>query len=408
LASCASPSSGVDGGGPDAPPDIPTDQPLDVSMDSPTDALGDVGPSDGPFDALVDAPTDVPVDVPADVPVDAPADAPADAPVDMGPDLIVVDAGVQEGEFLALTYNVAGLPEQITGLDPLTRMPLISPLLNDYDLVLTQEDWQSPVPNPLCTSPAFCIRVYHEILDDSVTHAYVSISEPVPLGSDAVANARVHCLAANTNLPNDVTALVSDGLNEFSRIAFDPASTIHVHWVDAYGDDSLGAGDCLATKGFTVTTHTLAPGVEVDVYNLHGEAGRSSFDLPLMRANFEQTLATFINQPSRAGRAIILGGDTNLHTERSISPSNPDRQIWQNFLAATGITDVCNTAATGVSCGLSRDGNIIDKFAFRSSASLEITPLSHSFETQKFRYAGGALYLSDHDPVAVRFHWTTR
>ena len=44
-------------------------------------------------------------------------------------------------EFLALTYNVAGLPEPLTSSpNPLARMPIIGQLLNDYDLTLLQED----------------------------------------------------------------------------------------------------------------------------------------------------------------------------------------------------------------------------------------------------------------------------
>ena len=45
------------------------------------------------------------------------------------------------GSFTALSYNVAGLPEQISGSSPSTNSPHISPLLNGYDLVLLQEDW---------------------------------------------------------------------------------------------------------------------------------------------------------------------------------------------------------------------------------------------------------------------------
>jgi hypothetical protein len=298
------------------------------------------------------------------------------------------------GEFLALTYNVAGLPEALTGSpNPLARMPLISALLNDYDLVLTQEDWQTPDPNPLAPT-----RVYHELLDDQVTHPYRSIPAPLPLGADPA-----HW-PATANRPA-VQALVSDGLNEFSRVFFDAQATVHVTWTDCYGDATTGAGDCLATKGFTLQTHVLSPGVELDVYNLHGEAGRGAQDLPLMRSDFEQ-LAAFINQPARAGRAIILGGDTNLHTERASSASNPDREIWQTFRDATGITDVCDTAVTAITCSPDGDGGLIDKFAYRSSSTLLIEPVSHSYETAKFTYSAGSL--SDHDPLAVRFRWSIR
>jgi hypothetical protein len=288
------------------------------------------------------------------------------------------------GKFSALTYNVAGLPEGITGSpNPLARMPLIGQLFNDYDLVLTQEDWETPEANPLAPQ-----RVYHELIAAEAAHQYRSIPMLVPLGMDPT-----HW-PANANRP-EILALLSDGLNEFSEIEFDPQTTVHVIWNDCYGDFTVGAGDCLATKGFSVTTHVLAPGAEVDVYNLHGEAGRSEFDIPLLQNNFEQQLADYVSDPARAGRAVILGGDTNLHTDRS-----PDGEAWRTFLTRTGLSDVCDTVA----CGAEADQ--IDKFAYRSSSAVEIVPETHVFETQKFSYEGGDL--SDHPPLNVRFRWTKR
>lgn len=264
-------------------------------------------------------------------------------------DASVLDAATS-GEFLALTYNVAGLPEALTGSpNPLTRMPLISPLLNDYDLVLVQEDWLTPDPNPLAPT-----RVYHELLDDSVTHPYRSIPMPVPLDSD----------------PTRTTALVSDGLNEFSRIFFNPARVEHVRWTECFGDAQTGAGDCLATKGFTLTVHSLARGITVDVYNLHGEAGRTTEDLRLMQQDFETELSAYVNAHS-AGHAIILGGDTNLHTDRT-----PDGPIWQAFKVATGLVDVCDTIACGA------DADQIDKFAYRSSKELSDRAIEPRFRQE--------------------------
>jgi hypothetical protein len=40
-----------------------------------------------------------------------------------------------------LSYNVAGLPEGISSSHPEHNSPLISPLLNDYDIALLQEDF---------------------------------------------------------------------------------------------------------------------------------------------------------------------------------------------------------------------------------------------------------------------------
>jgi hypothetical protein len=282
------------------------------------------------------------------------------------------DAAATTGEFLALTYNVAGLPEIFSSSpNPLARMPLISELLNGYDLVLTQEDWLTPEPNPGAPN-----RGYHEILEDKVTHRYRSIPMPIPYGTD----------------PLRPTALLSDGLNEFSRLYFNMYTVEHVRWKECFGGLTTGASDCLALKGFTRTVHKLAEGVEIDVYNLHGEAGSDPQDIPLKQQDFETELADYINTHS-AGRAVILGGDTNLHTD-----GPPSNAVWQNFRTKTGIKDVCETVACGA------DEHQIDKFAYRSSSTVVIEPLSHKFDRAKFSYDGGAL--SDHDALEVRFRWS--
>jgi endonuclease/exonuclease/phosphatase (EEP) superfamily protein YafD len=156
-----------------------------------------------------------------------------------------------------------------------------------------------------------------------------------------------------------------------------------------------GATDCAAQKGFSVARTALAPGVLVDVYNLHGEAGNREPSKAASRAGFEQ-LATYILEHS-AGHAVILGGDTNLHTDRPDRPFDAD--TWAEFLTATGLADVCGT----VDCGT--DAGAIDKFAFRSAERLEIIPESHTFERTKFIRESDDAPLSDHDALAVTFGW---
>ena len=158
------------------------------------------------------------------------------------------------GEFLALSYNVAGLPDSLSGSIPSLYTPIISPLLNGYDLVLVQESWQTPDPNPL--DP---LRVYHELLVADADHPYKSDPAPAPLGTD----------------PNRPSALVSDGLNRFSQFPFDPV--IREAWEGCFGEFDNGA-DCLAQKGFSVARTTLAAGVTLDIYNLHMEAGNGPED----------------------------------------------------------------------------------------------------------------------------------
>lgn len=284
------------------------------------------------------------------------------------------------GELTLLSYNVAGLPEVLSGSEPETNMPLIGPLLNDYDLVLLQETWKTPDPNPLAP-----LRVYHEELESRVDFEHRSESAPLPMGSD----------------PTRPEAILADGLNQFSRFPFD--DVVRQRWEGCFGgaDTSQGgAGDCLSQKGFMVTTTTLADGVEVDVYDLHAEAGSTAEDQSLQADDFDQ-LAAFIEQHSE-GRPVLLAGDTNLHTDEAPDPDHPegdgDAAIWDRFLERTGLTDVCAV----VGCD---DPGAIDKAAFRSDAGVTLEPQGHRFETDVFVRDDGA-DLSDHHALAVPFTWS--
>jgi hypothetical protein len=275
------------------------------------------------------------------------------------------------GRFSALTYNVAGLPAGLSGSEPDVNTELISPLLNPYDLVLVQESWINPDP------PIPGLEVFHEVLVSQVTHPFLSEPAPPPLGGD----------------PRRPEALVSDGLNRMSRFPF--GELTRVMWDDCFGGADTsdgGAADCLSQKGFSVATTTIAPGVEIDVYNLHGEAGNTPLDQQFRAGDFEQ-LAEFIAARS-GGRAVIVGGDFNLNTDRAV-----DREVFDAFLAATGLTDVCGV----LDCG--DDADRIDKFVYRSGGDVTIAPLTHRFERETFRRDDGAP-LSDHDPLAVMFGWT--
>ena len=268
------------------------------------------------------------------------------------------------GDFLGLTYNVAGLPEGISGSHPATNTPLISPLLNAYDLVLAQETWQTPDPNPLAP-----LRVFHELLVEDATHPYKSIPAVQPLGTN----------------PFRPSALLADGLNRMARFPF--TDVIRVPWNGCH----TTAADCLAMKGFSIARTTFAPGVEIDVYNLHMEAGGAPEDDALRDAGVTQ-VRDAMNTIS-AGRAVIVGGDFNLHTD-----AEPDATQYARLLAEAGLQDVCATL------GCPQPGRI-DKFAFRSGGGVTVAPLSWRFETDVF-VDGAGDPLSDHDALAVRFAWT--
>lgn len=268
------------------------------------------------------------------------------------------------GEFLALSYNVAGLPEGLSGSNPSVNMPLIAPLLNGYELVLMQETWKTPDPNPLAPT-----RVYHEILEAGSEHPFKSVSAPLPLGTD----------------PSRPSAFVSDGLNRFSNFPF--GTVVRQPWSTCH----TSAADCLALKGFSMARTTFAPGVVVDVYNLHMEAGGDPEDDVARDAGITQ-LSQFI-QANSAGRPLIVGGDFNLHTN-----TEPDSSQFQRLLSETGLVDVC------AALGCPSPGRI-DKFLFRSSDRVTLAPQSWGFETDVFVRDDGES-LSDHDALAVPFAWT--
>jgi hypothetical protein len=280
------------------------------------------------------------------------------------PAAATVAPAVSSGSLLALSYNVAGLPEGISGSHPAVNTALIAPRLNAYDLVLMQETWQTPDPNPFAPT-----RVYHEILVAGSQHPYKSVSATHPFNMD----------------PERPDALLGDGLNTFSRFRFDAITR------QRWGGCFATAADCLALKGFSMVRMVLPVGGSVDVYDLHGEAGSAPEDDALRGAGMTQ-LAAFINAHS-AGRAVIVGGDFNLHTN-----TEPDSTQYQGFIAAAGLTDACEA----LSCP---DQGRIDKLLVRSSAQVTLTPVSYSIETADFLDGNGDS-LSDHEPVAVRIDWT--
>jgi hypothetical protein len=251
------------------------------------------------------------------------------------------------GTFRMLTYNVAGLPQLISGSSPATNTPLISPLLNTYDLVVAQEDFS-----------------YHVDLASQALHPFQSLPQ------------------------TQYAALMHDGLSRFSKFPF--VDFGRTRWSQFHGLFSAGA-DGLAAKGFSVARHDIAPGVTVDVYNLHADAGSDSGDIDARIVQFAQ-LATFL-QTFSANRPVIVAGDTNLKGARRPR----DDQTLADFLGAAGLQDAARTL------GAPED---IDRIMFRSSATVILTPLLWR-EADEFVDANGN-ELSDHEANNVDFEWRRR
>lgn len=264
--------------------------------------------------------------------------------------VLVGCGGGPEGELLALTYNVAGLPEGLSRSDPARNTPLISPKLNAYDLVLVQEDF-----------------TYHDLLIASVTHPYRSL----------------------TKVPE--TRLTGDGLNRLSRSPF--VGFERFQWRSCHGGLDSGS-DCLAEKGFTVATHQFGDDreLEIDVYNLHMDAGGGEQDGAARSDQVEQLLETLTVRS--AGRAVIVGGDTNLRVSRE-----GDAARLARLMGGAALADSCEA----VSCP---DPTHIDRFFLRSGDAVELEAVEWSEDRSFVDDVGEDL--SDHPAIAVRFRYRAR
>ncbi|HEY0464520.1 MAG TPA: endonuclease/exonuclease/phosphatase family protein [Polyangiaceae bacterium] len=253
-------------------------------------------------------------------------------------------AGAAVGHLKVLTYNIAGLPDGFMTAHPSANMSRIGSLLSHYDLALIQEDF-----------------AYGTLLRQSVK---------LPFQSPAFVRAgRLH---------------FGDGLSQFAAHEFtalqrEPWRACH-GVVDSYFD-------CLTPKGFSSSRQQLAAGVEIDVFNVHLDAGSSSADQQAREAQVAQLMEA-IEQRS-AGRPILLAGDTNLRSQRG---------LLARFERASGLVDVCEA----LHCP---GGRLIDRVFFRSTPGLTISPRKWSID-RRFVDAKGQP-LSDHLAVAVELDWHT-
>lgn len=259
----------------------------------------------------------------------------------------VIDSGAPvkaSGAFIALTYNVAGLPEGLSSSHPATNMPLISPKLNAFDLVFAQEDF-----------------AYHADLIGKATHAYKTTHKSGSIN-------------------------VGDGVSIFSRMAF--GADKHVAWKDCNGYIDA-KNDCLTPKGFVVTTMTLATGATVDVYDLHADAGRDSGDAKARQKQMDQ-LVQYITTAS-AGHAVLVAGDTNMKSS--------DESQLTSLMTGANLSDACRKLACA-------EPYRVDRILYRDGGGVVLTP--SNWRVDMTFVDGQGEQLSDHEPVAVDFAWTVK
>ncbi len=254
-----------------------------------------------------------------------------------------------EGALEVLTYNVHGLPPEITGDDTGARLEAIGPMLADYDLVGVQEDFDAE---------------RHELLA-------AASGQPVVAWFGALL---------------EPERFYGSGLAVLTGL---PASQIYAEHFTACNGTVDGASDCLASKGFQVVRLSLAHGVELDVYNTHLEAGSGEDDNAARQAHVDQLVAS-LNGRSE-GRAVVFTGDTNLHLSDPV-----DAPLLDQLRDDAGLIDACES----VGCD---EPDRIDRIFVRSGSDLALEVVDWAVD-ERFVDAEG-LPLSDHDAIRATLRW---
>ena len=256
------------------------------------------------------------------------------------------EAAPRRGQLSVVTYNVAGLPEGLSNVHPQVNLPIIGGLLNKFDLALVQEDF-----------------AYPELLRQRLRLPYRSA--PFARGN------ALH---------------FGDGLSLFSKLPL--ADVERTPWAKCHGIlDSYQ--DCLTPKGLARSRVELAPGVPVDVFDAHFDAGPGAGDVEARRAQLAQLVEAI--QKSSGDRALVLGGDFNLGAG--------ELPQFRERLRAIGVVDACDELRCPQRFR-------IDRVLYRSSAALQLKALGWRVAAG-FRDAGGRA-LSDHEPVVVSLGWVTK
>lgn len=263
------------------------------------------------------------------------------------------------GTLSFLTYNVAGLPEGINSDQfPSRHIPLISPLLNNFDVVNVQEDF-----------------AYHDKLYKDITLKY------------------------KTKYVADL--VFGDGLNTVSNLPI--LDYNRTRW------DSCNGTDCLTPKGFTYSRLRFNETASIDLYNVHANAGDSEKDWAARRNNILQLL-TYIETHS-AGNTVVLMGDFNCRYTRMgdniklLCDSLGFKDVWIELIrngiypekGDEALKD-CAEKYSSVNC------EVVDKVFYRNAGNIEIKPIFFDQDNSLF-FDDSGMQLSDHRPMNVKFEY---
>lgn len=264
-------------------------------------------------------------------------------------------------EFSLMTYNIGGLPAEVSKINPAENIPKISPLLNEYDIVLVQENF---------------LPKYG--LSSETKHPFI-FPEEARTGEEGTGN--------------------PSGLSTFSIFEIDDYGGKKLPCNGILEDDS----DCLARKGYSIASYMIplteneadsgnndstnennnGTTAAIKIINVHLDSGDSPGDIQARTAALDILVKT-IN--GLGHYAVIVAGDFNLGEKY--------RNQYDDFLTMTNLTDVCRQ----LGC---EDDNRIDKITYRSGTFVELEAVDYylpsTFKDEKGKD------LSDHLPVAADF-----
>jgi endonuclease/exonuclease/phosphatase family metal-dependent hydrolase len=190
-----------------------------------------------------------------------------------------------------LTYNTHGLPAWIARDEPEARFPILLTKAEHFDVVLLQEDF-----------------AHQELVDRHHRHGNLVRGNGPRRGWPLLAGSGLTLL---TNLAMHGSPV------------FGPYESCH-GWLSA-------ASDCFGNKGFLMQRLALPNGARVDFWNTHLEADSGDADHAVRRQQLER-LADAIESHS-AKRAVVVGGDFNLHWDQE-----RDRALLDRWIARLGLT----------------------------------------------------------------------
>ena len=270
-----------------------------------------------------------------------------------------------EGELRLISYNIAGLP-----IPSIFNADRRSPWKNGaeigrqvgaagYDLVAVQEDFSN-----------------YSRFKKALDYPYFSYHKG--------------------NIP------AGDGLDFFSKRPI--YNFTRVTWAQRYGGFTYGGTDEYTPKGFSHAVMELAPGVYLDIYDLHANASGSEErgltvrpSAVARRAQFEQ-LSAYIQAHSQ-GRALVILGDFNARLRQ------PADGMYEVLLAPNGIRDTWAETFNGGkeqfddgAWPTGDQGERVDRILYRGGEALELTLVESA--GVRWKDAEGR-NLSDHE-----FSWT--